>query len=163
MSRTAYRMFLATTALFWVGCSVGSPATDRHVFGSEHPDGDGGVCATRSKRYTIDTRFPFQAVSDSDKPLAECIPSCGMQRERDGVLSIESLPAGACSTERPCDMGAYELCGCDDTQRGAVSNFRCSCKHGAWACAYIAQGAGICVCDVPDASSATETDSGSGG
>jgi hypothetical protein len=141
-------LIAASSAGVLLACNGDAPMSDHRVRTTVYSHTDSGVCAVRATHYAIDTTFPSETVEDH-KSVADCVPSCGEQRVSDGFLSIESLPAGKCLSEAPCDMGAYAPCRCDTTE-GPVSGYRCVCRHGQWACSNIAQGASVCACDEPD-------------
>jgi hypothetical protein len=149
-----YALLLAAVAVWAVACGddddddcrLGCPIKYAVFDGGKYERTDGGaLCAVRTRHYAVDATIEVH--EDVKGQLDQCVPSCGPQRRNiEGELSIESLPAGACTTDPPCDMGAYAPCRCDHDD-GPVSGYRCLCRAGQWTCLNTSQGAAICACE----------------
>lgn len=129
-------MSRATALVMLLGCGV---ALSCESSVEEKP---GQSCAERDKTYAVDASFPFG--ESNPRQVPECVPTCGEHlKDVDGFLSITALPAGKCSRNPECAMGAYKPCACAP-QEGPVDDYRCSCKNGSWACRVVVPGGSAC-------------------
>jgi hypothetical protein len=107
-------------------------------------------CVERTEIYADGTQFAYDEVKDLTI-YANCAPSCGAAKGKDGFFLLQALPAGACTAEPPCARGVSLVCPCGEF--GAVHGFRCICAAGRWSCTIAQMGGAICLSHAQDACS----------
>ena len=98
-------------------------------------------CVARAETYPDGTLFAHEQVKDLTG-YANCAPTCGAGKGKDGFALLQALPAGACTMEPACTRYVSLVCPCGEF--GPVHGFVCICAGGQWSCTIAQIGGAIC-------------------